>query len=232
MNNLTAASKPLTKEQKIAFDKGRANYFKGSITAMVIYGTIILIFGLIGIFSESGRYFLFQQNFGFTVTFMGGVILVITLLLIQLLTYKPIKKEYNNYDNLICPDYWELKKVTPEMKKLINKKWQPWTNYYCQAPPNIKNISTDTLFSSTNVTPLDKNYTNLLVDFNRIDGLTANNIVNNSVAMTCGRMYPEYMNKRDIEADPDKPNSLRCRYIKDCSVNNNVTWTDVCPSPN
>ena len=94
----TPTPTPLTKEQQRQFDKERASFFKGSIAAMVIYGSIILVFGLIGVFSESGRYFLFEQNFGFTVTFIGGVLLVITLMLIQLLTYKPISKKEIDYD--------------------------------------------------------------------------------------------------------------------------------------
>lgn len=226
----TPTPTPLTKEQQRQFDKERASFFKGSIAAMVIYGSIILVFGLIGVFSESGRYFLFEQNFGFTVTFIGGVLLVITLMLIQLLTYKPISKKEIDYDELVCPDYWELKKVTPEMKKLINKKWQPYVNYYCQAPSYVNNIGSDVLVTPENVTPLDAQYNKMLVDFNKVDGLAANPYVDNSVAITCGRMYPEYMNKRDLENNPDQPNSLRCRYLKDCGVNN-VTWTSVCPNP-
>ena len=96
MADSTKISTPLTKEQQRAFDKERSSYFKGSIAAMVIYGTVILLFGLIGVFSESGRYFLFEQNFGFTVTFIGGVLLVITLMLIQLLKYKPMSR-FNTY---------------------------------------------------------------------------------------------------------------------------------------
>jgi len=230
MADSTPTPTPLTKEQRRQFDKERASFFKGSIAAMVIYGTIVLMFGLIGVFSESGRYFLFQQNFGFTVTFIGGVLLVITLMLIQLLTYKPISRKEIDYDNLVCPDYWELKKVTPEMKKLINSKWHPWVNYYCKAPSYVNNIGTEAIVTPENITPLDKTYAKMLIDFNRVEGLPMNPPVDNSVAITCGRMYPEYMNKRDMESYPDQPNSLRCRYLKDCGVNN-VTWTDVCPNP-
>ena len=221
---------PLTKEEKRAFEKERAGYFKGSIAAMVIYGTVILVFGLIGIFSEGGRQYLFEQNFGFTVTFIGGVLLVITLILIQLLTYKPSTAKVTDVDELTCPDYWELKKVTPEMKKLLNEKWHPWTNYYCQAPSNVNNLRTDTLFTTSDVTPVEKQYTKMLNDFNRIKGLSANQPVDNKVAITCSRLYPEYMNLRDLDSFPDKPNSLRCNYLKDCGVNN-VTWTGVCPNP-
>jgi len=169
MADSTPTPTPLTKEQRRQFDKERASFFKGSIAAMVIYGTIILLFGLIGVFSESGRYFLFQQNFGFTVTFIGGVLLVITLMLIQLLTYKPISRKEIDYDNLVCPDYWELKKVTPEMKKLINSKWHPWVNYYCQAPSYVNNIGTTAIVTPENITPLDKTYAKMLIDFNRVE---------------------------------------------------------------
>lgn len=226
----SSATPALTKEQQKAFDKERAGYFKGSIAAMVIYGTVILLFGLIGVFSESGRYFLFEQNFGFTVTFIGGVILIITLLLIQLLTYKSSSKKVMEYDELTCPDYWELKKVTPAMKKLLNEKWHPWTNYYCQAPSNVNNLSTSTLFSSSEVTPLEKEYTKTLKEFNKVKGFDANPPVDNTVAITCSRVYPEYLNKRDLDSFPDTPNSLRCKYLKECGVNN-VTWTGVCPNP-
>jgi len=243
MANTNTVEKQLTVEEKKEFDKKRAAYFKGSISVMVIYGTFILLLALIGIFSESGREYIFKENFSFTVTFIGGTLLVITLLLIQLLTYKLPEKEAVIVDNNVCPDFWELKKTPTDMLNNINGSVRNLATYYCEAPANIGiGPIRDSLVGIGTTQPLDKNFTNMVNDFNLVNGAGPETI-NNMSTLTCGRIYPEYMAFKDEKNYPDTPNTLRCKFITECAKpkgtevgqspfgGHNVKWSAVCPSP-
>lgn len=232
--------KEMTVEEKKEFDKKRAAYFKGSISVMVIYGTFILLLALVGIFSESGRDYIFKENFSFTVTFIGGTLLVITLLLIQLLTYKPPEKVGAVVDNTVCPDFWELKKTTPTMLNNINSSVRNLASYYCEAPTNIGIGTTrNNLADIGTADTLDQNFTNMVNDFNLVNG-SGPSTINNSATMTCGRIYPEYMAFKDEKAYPDVPNTLRCKFISECARpqgsgsgqrtfgGHTVQWNSVC----
>jgi len=222
----------LTADERKKIDKERANYFKGSISVMVIYGTFILGLALIGIFSPSGKQFIFEQNFAFTSTFIGGTLIVIMLLIIQLLSYKPPRKDVVRTDALSCPDYWVLKKTTPQMKNQINKPVQNWSEYYCEAPSFMVGIGTTNLLGTGTATTLDKNYSGMIEKFNYVGGLTTGGLVDSSVQMKCNRIFPDYMNYEDEKAYPDKPNTLRCKFIEKCSENqkDKISWSSVCPS--
>jgi len=206
--------KEMTTEEKKEFDKKRAAYFKGSISVMVIYGTFILLLALIGIFSESGRDYIFKENFSFTVTFIGGTLIVITLLLIQLLTYKPN----------------------------INSSVRNLATYYCEAPTNIGIGTTrNSLVGIGTDSTLNKDFTNMVNDFNLVNGAGPSTI-DSASAMTCGRIYPEYMAFKDEKAYPDVPNTLRCKFIEECAKpqgsavgqspfgQHTVQWNSVCRS--
>jgi hypothetical protein len=232
----------MTVEEKKEFDKQRAAYFKGSISVMVIYGTFILLLALIGIFSESGKEYIFKENFSFTVTFIGGTLIVITLLLIQLLTYKLPEKVGAVVDNNVCPDFWELKKTTPAMLSNINSSVRNLASYYCEAPANIGVGSTrGELVGIGTATTVDKDFTNMVNDFNLVNG-AGDESINNVSTMTCGRIYPEYMAFKDIKAYPDVSNTLRCKFIEECSRpqgsgtgqrtfgGHTVQWNSVCRS--
>jgi hypothetical protein len=222
----------LTADERKKIDKERANYFKGSISVMVIYGTFILGLALIGIFSPTGKQFIFEENFAFTATFIGGTLIVIMLLVIQLLSYKPPKKDIISTDALSCPDYWTLKKSTSEMKGFMNAPVKNWGEYYCEAPTSMVGIGTTTLYGIGTATPLDKNYTDMIDKFNYVGGLNTGGLVNSSIQMKCNRIFPDYMNYEDEKAYPDKPNTLRCKFIEKCSENqqDKISWSSVCPS--
>ncbi len=236
-----AATKAMTVEEKKAYDKKRASSFKGSIAIMVIYATFILLLALIGVFSESGRNFIFKENFSFTTTFIGGTLFVVALLLIQLLTYKEPVKNQITVDNNVCPDLWELKKTTPAMLQNMNSSVRGLASYYCEAPQNI-GIGTSRIAISSIGTANDTDtvFSTMFDDFNLINGTGATTI-DSSTTMTCGRIYPEYIANRDEKNFPDTPNTLRCKIINECKKTagsgsgqrafggHTIKWTSVCP---
>jgi len=226
----------MTKEEQKAFDKARASSFRGSIAVMVIYGVFILMLGMIGVLSASGRTFIFEENFAFTVTFIGGTLLVIILLLVQLLTYKVPKKVVNETDSLACPEFWELKETSAAEMEAINKDVQPWAKYYCAPKSGVVGIGTTTLVGMGTATPLASHYTDMVVKFNNVGGISAGGLISVADArMKCNRIYPEYMNYMDQKANPDTPNELRCKFIDECTgttasgKGEKISWLSVCP---
>lgn len=227
--------KTLTAEERKEFDKERASYFRGSIAVMVIYGTFILALAILGIFSPSGRAFIFEQNFAFTVTFIAGTLIVITLMLVQLLSYAPPKKGGNiQTDALSCPDYWELKKSTSAMKSEMNTNVRNFGDYYCEPSSSVVGVGTTYLVGIGTTTPLDTNFTNMINKFNYVGGVTTGGLVDDSIRMKCNRIFPDYMNYEDMKAYPDEPNTLRCKFIEQCTgttggKGDKISWSSVCP---
>lgn len=227
--------KTLTAEERKEFDKERASYFKGSIAVMVIYGTFILALAILGIFSPSGRAYIFEQNFAFTVTFIAGTLIVITLMLIQLLSYAPPKKGGSiQTDALSCPDYWQLNRSTSNMLLEMNPEVRKWGEYYCEPQPSVIGIGTTYLVGIGTTTPLDTYYTNMVNKFNYVGGVTTGGLIDTTSLMKCNRIYPDYMNYEDTKAYPDKPNTLRCKFIEQCTgttggKGDKISWSSVCP---
>jgi len=227
----------MTKEEQKAFDKARASSFRGSIAVMVIYGVFILMLGMVGVLSPTGRTFIFEDNFAFTVTFIGGTLLVIILLLVQLLTYKVPKRSVIETDNLACPEFWELKSTSATEMEAINSDVRPWSKYYCAPKDGVVGIGTTGLVGVGTATPLASNYTDMVVKFNNVGGISSGGLLSVADArMKCNRIYPEYMNYVDQKADPDNPNALRCKFIEECTGLANVgkgekiSWLSVCPN--
>lgn len=227
-DKLTKEEKKLTKEEKKAYDKARANYFKGSISVMVIYGTFVLGLAILGIFSPSGRAYIFEQNFAFTVTFISGILVVITMMLVQLLAYKPPVKETVQTDALACPDYWELKKSTQAMKNNMNANVRQWADYYCQPMLSSVGIGTTGLVGIGTTIPVNKSYTDMVNKFNYTNGLTTSAMIDTASQMQCNRIFPDYMQYEDQKAFPDAPNTLRCKFLEVCGKDK-ISWSAVCP---
>lgn len=109
----------LTDKDIQVYESNRKNYFKGTITVCVIYGVIALGLFLLALMSDKGRDILSNDLKYFTATLIGGIVIVVILLIIQIMTMKPAKISGGTYDSMICPDYWSLQKTSPaELEKL------------------------------------------------------------------------------------------------------------------
>jgi hypothetical protein len=226
---MASIKRALTEEEKRELTKNRTTYFKGTIAVSVIYGVFVLILALIGIMSPAGKEYIFRQNFYFTITFIGGTLLVITLMLIQLFNYnvEPPKIEVNSTS---CPDYWELKKTTAEeLENIKDNEIRYHSKYYC-VPSNNSGIykdaeldlEDDTKYNSANMD--DVKFKEVITKFND------SNTGNSAKPIQCNRVYPGYMAKKDLEVYPDDPNTIRCRFVKDCNdAGVPIKWNAVCP---
>ena len=119
----------------------KTQLFKLTIAICAIYGTITLVVLLLTLFSSKGSQLFTDDIRPFTLTFVGGMIFVIILLIIQIKTFKPRVLTTSPYDGDICPDYWKLVKtnkttdpiltnIDPSMLGLFQYKCVPDNTIY------------------------------------------------------------------------------------------------------
>ena len=177
---------------------------------------------LVGILFDKVREVIFTDGFIFTVTFMAGVILVIIMLLIQIFTYKEAPKEIIAGENMVCPEYWELKK-TPKavIDRITDKQAKGMSNYHCQAPVNVSNTSISATGTTTEATTL-----------NSVASVYNKTNIPATARITCSRLYPEYMAFMDKKTFPEEPTKLRKEYLKVCKSASTpvvIDWPSVSP---
>lgn len=211
-------------------ETGRASLFKGTIAVIVIYGVFVLLMTVAGFISENFRKMVFEGGFAFTVTLLSGIILVVILLLVQVLTASAADNLPREIDNLICPDYWELKRLSDEELELINNpKARELGKFYCEKPDD--NQAPDVIVNSTPTKELEE-LKSVATQYNTITSVNGNRFTNK---FTCSRLYPDYMAYVDKTIFPSEPNKVRCEYIKHCAnLSSNpriISWPGVCPAP-
>ena len=203
----------------MAEDKNRISkdnpLFKSTITVMIIYGAFILTFALIGFLSPIGRDLIFENGFAFSATFIIGTIVVIILLLIQVFSYSSDKETIFSGEEMVCPDYWELKKTPKEvLDKITDVQAKRLSTYYCENPSDKESI---------NITLTNDNEASL-----RLKNIKQIYDVDTNYSMNCKRLYPDYLSYVDKEYFPSEPTTMRCEYLKKCP--NNISWSSVCPN--
>jgi len=121
----------LTDTDKKEYERQRSAYFKGTIAVSVILGTFALGLFLLAVFSEKGRSILANDMRPFTVTFIAGTIILVSLLVIQIVTFKPTPLSKKTYDPMSCPDYWKLQALTDAEQKAMPEEIRYLTKYKC-----------------------------------------------------------------------------------------------------
>ncbi len=239
-----------TKREKISdaekreYDMRRLDFFKATIAVTVIYATVIILISAVGIFSDEGYRFLFQDGYVFIVTLIIGVILIVALLLYRIYTYKMQKKTVVSGDSYVCPDYWELKKTPDSILQVLQQRE---SNLSAKTPGNVKNLSTyyceDTRAKERtgNMTvrttdPVTTENTRLTFIANDVYGTSSSNPLDANYTMNCSRLYPAYLESQDTTKTGTNvnkiDNKIRCEYLKQCREHNdkNVIWSCICPN--
>lgn len=135
----------LTDQDIQIYEANRKNYFRGTIAVCVIYGSIAIGLFLLAIMSDKGRDIIANDIKYFTATLIGGIVLILILLIIQLATMKPTKVSGNIENAMICPDYWTLEKTPEAELKLLPQADKYLLQYKCvnnQAGVLNKNVGT------------------------------------------------------------------------------------------
>jgi len=100
---------------RAVFNLKREKVFYGTIAICVLYGSIALILFVLSYFSDKIKYLLLNSFLPFTIVYIIGTILIIMYLIHQVLNFKPYKLNRDgNYDNLSCPDYWHLERISDD----------------------------------------------------------------------------------------------------------------------
>ena len=107
-NQLLSANPNLSVEDIKSYNVKKAQLFKLTIVICSIYGTLALIVLLLTLFTSKGNLIFTEEIRPFTLTFVGGMIFVIIILIIQVVTFKPNALTVSSYDPDICPDFWKL----------------------------------------------------------------------------------------------------------------------------
>ncbi len=128
MGNNNSSSSTTDTQELSAYDMKiyegrREKIFYGSIAVVIFYAVIALLLLLSSYYFESIRFILFNRFLVFTVVFIVGTIIIALILAHQVYFFKAVKvnKRYQ-YDNLSCPDYWNLKQVYDETTLPVYQK--------------------------------------------------------------------------------------------------------------
>lgn len=230
--------------QKIMFEQKRVNYFKGTIAVACIYGTVALVMFLAAIFTQAGKSVLTDSLLAFTVTFIGGMIIVTTLLVLSILYAKPAPIVVMEYDNLKCPDYWNLIKTPEEVVKMYPEDVRSRVQYMCVSdklgeftPENLVN----TLSTQETLTPSDTVKDGMYksgsamyqplggVEYTPVTTSTSGGTTtstNGRGKIQCGVVFPDYFGAEDKKYNATEQNKLRCQYARTCGA----PWTSTCPN--
>jgi hypothetical protein len=202
------------------YDVNRSRMFKGTIAVSVVYGVIALIFVVLMFASERIKQILGMDLFAFSATFIVGVLVIVSILVYQILTFK--KEEPSlPVDLYQCPDYWELTETPPDVINKFPEEDRPYVQYRCKPKDGIfsnKVIKTTTPASADNKKELQDAWTK----FNTKLPTSAND------QMSCQQIYPGWMAVEDRTVSKNNPTKMRCQYSAYCE--NTGAWTEVCGS--
>lgn len=146
--NLLKTNPGMTLAQYNQYNENKTKYYKGSIAVCVTYSVFSLLLLLLAFFSERAKEIIGDTIMPFTITFVIGTVIIVTILAIQISSYKPHFTTDYIYDRDVCPNYWKLEKTPPEELSQFNKDIQPMMKYRCKPDTSIYPLNT--YFNGTN----------------------------------------------------------------------------------
>ena len=213
----TNKQEPLSKADYVR----KRNLFKGTIAVCVLYATIALALLAIIKYTETGKAFVNESNFPFAVTFAFGMIIVIIILVIKIVKFKPTKVKIQQYDDMLCPDFWQLKETDKETLRNMDPEIRASMMYECvkgDGAPDKPNVIINNVSKNAYEKQLAGAFKTMYTD-------TAVKDQPDKVSMKCNRLFPQYMSMLDNKNNPDAPNDMRCAYSQKCSL----PWSAICP---
>jgi len=227
VNNLQNKYPDYSKDDLKSYYVKRVNYFKGSIAVCAIYGTIALILLLLILFNTSGSSLLTSQLKTFTLTFIAGMVVIIILIVINIVRFKPTKGNNSIYDGDMCPDYWQLvQSTTDDYPSDITSTNKYLMQFKCIPNQSVYDKSTVNTVASISNSANPKDPVSKLAG---PTGYSAQMYGSNfSSKLDCSKTFPQFLrskNATDTDLN-DNLNALSCEYAKHC----NIPWTSMgCP---
>ena len=241
----------LTNADIKTYNVKKAKLFKLTISICAIYGTLAIVILLLTLFSSQGSQIFTEEVRPFTLTFVGGMIIVIILLIIQIVSFKPIALSTSTFDKDRCPDFWKLvqtptndpvySNATNDIKQLLAYKCVPDTNILQTYRPAANAVdasaatpSAAAVAARNAINPYGQSIkgTGLnMLTYKTVDG-DSNNIPltkligtngNNGLLTQFNTLYGSPLSTSNLRCDQVFPNYL---------ANKNVNDTDIQDTPN
>lgn len=183
---------PTDKELEI-FHKEKMDMYKGTFIVCLVYAISAMTLLAVIFLTDWGREYIYQKMLPASVTFIIGALFIIIFLVITIYNLKPrrVRNNIEKDEEIVCPDFWVLKKVEEDVKqdivdnntksgndKLIEdikSKNDDTLKYKCELDPNVY----DDLVS----------YANMKKDIYKDKGTLYNT----------GRKYKNRENKDDVD---------------------------------
>lgn len=215
----------------------KAQLFKLTISICAIYGTLAIVILLLTLFSSKGSQIFTEDVRPFTLTFVGGMILIIILLIIQIVTFKPVALTVSVFDKDVCPDYWKLQKTpsndsvytnaSSDIQSLLAYQCVPDTNIlntYRPAIAAVDNTSDAINSYGQSITTTNKTYKTITSDANNIAltaliGTNANNgLLTQSPFNIANTVTGSLSSTSNIQCDRVFPNYLANKNANDSNL--------------
>jgi len=109
-----------TEHEMEVFQKEKLDMYKGTFIVCLVYGICAIGLLLVIFYTEIGKEYIYKRMLPAAITFIIGAIFIIIFLSYSIYDLKPrkIRDIIDKDNNIVCPDYWVLKKVD---KTLANK---------------------------------------------------------------------------------------------------------------
>jgi len=210
-----------SEDQLKAYERQRANYFKGTIAVCVVYGLIALGLLIVATMSVTGKAIITGELMPFMITFVGGMIFVIVALLVSLFSAKPPQVSLFEYDKLKCPDYWRLQETNASQLAGFPEDIRARMRYVCKRDTAISEDKPDANVTANN----NQDDIVLLRSSMAMYNYLSNDLKGGTGKVNCNTVYPDYMASVDGSYDSSSGNKVRCRYATHCKT----PWSSTCP---
>jgi hypothetical protein len=105
--------KPNDRELRL-FEQEKLDLYKGTFVVCIVYGLSAFLLLVIILFTEWGKEFIYDKFAPAVITYILGSLIIIIYLLNAIFSIRPRKigTDMDSDNNITCPDYWKLVKVS------------------------------------------------------------------------------------------------------------------------
>ena len=190
--------KPNEKELKL-FEQDKLELYKGTFVVCLVYGLTAIILLMIILFTKWGKEYIYDKFAPAVITFIGGSLIIIISLISSIYNIKPRKigKDIESDNNIMCPEYWKLEKVSAPMKtemilnnNIDSNKIIPEINSDRNANMQYRCVYDKNVYGKTD------EYLKMNNDISKIKyypGFNTSNIALKSVTNKNAKITPEYI---------------------------------------
>jgi hypothetical protein len=136
----TQNTNALTANDLVQYNVNRRKLFKTTIAIAAIYGFVALLLLIIILADTNDVTKLGSDFLPFTITFIGGMVVIMLLLIIQIATFSAVASNPPDVSDKICPDYYVLQKTdtSSDDYQKAPLSAQPYMTYKCV--PDSSNV--------------------------------------------------------------------------------------------